>query len=940
LSTVHPSFQQMSSEMLLRIALTLFVVKAAENTCVSVGGVETCYERPAPASLLQSHAKRNLVAQVNEQSAQSAANMVEEMSEYEQISLDELEAEDKAAEKHNTANFDCADEVILRLAMAESFYGPSYDKCVEQMTNKTFAEGGSGENAMRPAGSGGSGLSREQVQQKVRERCITKQGHGVALGPRLIRMTFHDSADYNNSMLYDGSEVPLEKTGVDSCLRTALLSVGLNQKNNDDDIEDVAKGDPNHNRGLDNAIKWVLHMASASKLSQPDIQVLGAVVAAEAWLAGPELGANFGRIKGDCQKVSCSSEDCWDKTTPFFKQPVAEPVGSGMFCPMTNTLDPLKNVLGLSMAELIALQGSHSVGGVIVCSGLGNVASGPYCPDKCGIPPGKFQETGNLDGTAFDDTPGKLDNRYYQLLIREHYENLPACDEARREFPQLSKRGLSRDDKSKTCTQGVKYDAENMCEVEACVQKCAKSRTCLEAQNMDDDDVDKYKEAWKECLYCKKMCSGSHAARQAMQAFKSNWTSCRDGCQTSASCTSSANFTAAIAECRTVNTACTATCSQNDACAELTTDTYKDLGTKEGRTTARTTCRNTLKACFATVPKKGKAKWSGRKTCRSAYRTCVKPLQALGKLQRACRSCKESCSAAYKACRGPLTAQRKLCSGCRKGCLPTARALQNSIYNASAVTKKPARWCKRLSPTKTCLDASIKMPINGGWGDCPENQRMSIPNTGAGRLTIIQNLERWTKFHGLYKRIMVLPSDWSHLGSTDGRKLFQRYADDEDDWKNMYKQAFNKMASLGSAGKLKKCKKVECTMVSGFLSCPVRGTGIGNAQNKKAMKRMNSHRASLGLPAFVRPASLLFDPAECSPPLKTTASCEITGGYGVKAKITCVGQTAYCATTEAKATEVRIAEEWKEGGGQEAPCNDNNGNETGTSMLETDVSPQ
>ena len=45
-------------------------------------------------------------------------------------------------------------------------------------------------------------------------------------------------------------------------------------------------------------------MASASRLSQPDIQVLGAVVAAEAWLAGPELGAHFGRIKGDPSSYS------------------------------------------------------------------------------------------------------------------------------------------------------------------------------------------------------------------------------------------------------------------------------------------------------------------------------------------------------------------------------------------------------------------------------------------------------------------------------------------------------------------------------------------------------------------------------------------------------------------------------------------------------------
>merc|ERR1719453_2207434 len=150
-------------------------------------------------------------------------------------------------------------------------------------------------------------------------------------------------------------------------------------------------------------------------------------------------------------------------------------------------------------------------------------------------------------------------------------------------------------------------------------------------------------------------------------------------------------------------------------------------------------------------------------------RTCMAPARANGKLRKTCWACKKPCSEARKKCFQPLKEMGKhgrSCRGCRRGCLSTARALQNSIYNSSSVTKKPARWCKRLSPTRKCLDPKIKMPINGGWGDCPEGKRMSIPNTGAGRLTIIQNLERWTKFQGLYKRIMVLPSDWSHLGST------------------------------------------------------------------------------------------------------------------------------------------------------------------------------
>lgn len=206
------------------------------------------------------------------------------------------------------------------------------------------------------------------------------------------------------------------------------------------------------------------------------------------------------------------------------------------------------------------------------------------------------------------------------------------------------------------------------------------------------------------------------------------------------------------------------------------------------------------------------------------------------------------CNQARKACVKPIRDNQKLlkqCRGCRKSCRQNARALRSSIYDSSSVTKKPARWCKRLTSTKKCLDPNVKMPINGGWGKgpgaCPEEKRMVLPNTGAGRLTIIQNLERWTKFHGLYKRVMVLPSDWSHLGSTDERALFQRYADDENDWKQMYKKAFNKMSSLGWEGQLKQCNKVSCTLASGTLSCPVRATGMGNAQNARATARMQKN---------------------------------------------------------------------------------------------------
>merc|ERR1719284_467976 len=231
-------------------------------------------------------------------------------------------------------------------------------------------------------------------------------------------MTFHDAADFNNLAFANGTKAPASMGGVDSCLHTALLATGLTQQDDLEENEEIALGEPNHNRGLNNAERWVMKMSQLSKLSRPDIQVLGASVALEAWMDGPEMGATYGRKQGKCSKIICSSEKCWHHDTPFFVQPVAESVGGGMFCPMTNTLQPLQELLNMTLPEMVALQGSHSVGGVIVCSGLGNVARGPYCPKKCGIPPGNFFENGNLDGTVFDGTPGKLDNRYYPALSK------------------------------------------------------------------------------------------------------------------------------------------------------------------------------------------------------------------------------------------------------------------------------------------------------------------------------------------------------------------------------------------------------------------------------------------------------------------------------------------------------------------------------------------
>jgi len=864
-------------------------------------------------------------------------HMLNDLLEIEKVSVETLHKEEAQAEKLDVHQFDCADEVVLRLAIADSFHGPSYDRCVEDLTAKTFAPGGSGEQMMAPpqggSGSGGSGMTKEQVEQRVVRRCITRQGHGVALGPRLIRLTFHDAADYNNSAYANGTAAPLDQTGVDSCLRTALLAVGLEQKDDDDNLEEIAKGDPNHNRGLRNAEKWVLNHAAASHLSQPDIQVLGAITAMEAWLDGPELGATFGRTKGHCQKIACTKEKCWDQNTPFFKQPVAESVGNGMFCPATNTLQPLRTVLGLSHEELIALQGAHSVGGVIVCSGLGNVAKGPYCDNKCSLPPGNFWETGNLDGTSFDDTPGKLDNRYYQLLVKEKYEELPACDEIKHDFPSLSKfgfkgagnksvggSGASRGkDKSATCSRGAKYEPENTCEVQSCVDTCANSEACVLANDADSDlaegdlgadDLEQYRAAWAGCIECKMKCSGSHSKRLAKTESKDKVRECIAGCPNTPACVQSNGFVAKDCRdaCKTGFTNCTGTVMSSE-----------DLKAKVAA--VRASC----KSCRS-------LKRSAKKECKSK---CKEAQAELKKVRAERTTARDQCRTARTSCQASCNAQQgvlKVCRGCKRECRAEAAEHGKTIYNSTGMSYRPARWCKRLSAEKKCLNSSIKLPINGGWGACPKEMQMSFPNVGAGRLTIIQNLERWTKFHGLFKRVMVLPSDWSHLGSEQDLAVFQRYAADENDWKTMFKEAWTKTSSLGYDKSLVQCKKVACTDSSDSISCPVDPSGFGNWGSDQAKKRMQAHRKFVGLPDFVRPTELVFKKSVCDPPMTSASGCEIVGGYGVKAKISCAGYSGYCVTDAAAATVTRIANEWKEGGGQVPQCE-----APAPSMLSSDV---
>merc|ERR1712014_341561 len=110
-----------------------------------------------------------------------------------------------------------------------------------------------------------------------------------------------------------------------------------------------------------------------------------------------------GRVDADHDKSKikesayCTREDCEGQTSMFLAAPVAEPVGDGMFCPATNTLAGLGKVLNLNQTQLIALQGSHSIGGIIRCSGMGNTGKGAFCGGVKCCPPGMVERNGQCE---------------------------------------------------------------------------------------------------------------------------------------------------------------------------------------------------------------------------------------------------------------------------------------------------------------------------------------------------------------------------------------------------------------------------------------------------------------------------------------------------------------------------------------------------------------
>jgi hypothetical protein len=619
-------------------------------------------------------------------------------------------------------------------------------------------------------------------------------------------MVFHDGLDYNNSILYDGTPVPVENTGVDGCVATTFIPQGEwrwprtsrdwtaeRERNRIEENKLKIRGDRIHNLGLtykparQHTITFGLDyflklFSSNAMLTIPDVLVLGAVVAIEALHVGPEVGFLYGRKPGTCSKIL---DDVSEKSH-FLKQSVGGPEGplGGSFCPATSALGKIKPILGLSTEELIALQGAHSVGQMSSCTGFGYFTGGPFCNEHDKIP----QTCSSLDngrcGSTFDDTPGKLDNRYFQLMMDEDFGALPSCDPI---------------DKRKTCDAMERYVSLNMCEVEQCDMNCAKSESCREVH-------------------------------------------------------------------------------------------YEHF-----RPEARTDFEN------------------------PQY-------------------------------------QRKLteCIDCKKACLNP----DNVTYWKRPFTKiAKTNWCKYDRDEPFCMDPKYfsGQGDNGrlNWNGCPQNAQVSRPNTGAGPsaapYTWVTNIKRWSKYLGDNRRIVLLPSDWSNLGDSETRKVVKKFGSDESHFHTVFKQAFNKIASLGSFDG-KKCIPAACshTPGTGTLSCPVaeeKGWGtqwplvwkdepkIWDDASKKmkhgsftsAVKDASAYAAKQktvwdykGLSAPIRPKELVFDIAKCDPPmLANTQQCQIIGGYGLKAKISCSTYIGYCATDRAVEAMGKIAEYFKMEGGYE-----------------------
>jgi hypothetical protein len=801
-------------------------------------------------------------------------------------------AAELAAIRKATANFDCADEVILRAAMSKALEAPPSElqECVDSRRQQAMEK-----EYVKDSKGAEPEWTELATVESMYSICQQSHGHRVSIGPRLVRMTGHDAADYRNTMYANGSAPTADDGGVDTCLHSNLASQGLHTYQDEERIgeagdeeleaeeeEGAIEGDPNHNRGLGNAVAFVLAFADASKLSRPDIEVLGATMYLEAWSQSGEVGYRLGRERGVCVQPICLDESCWNADTQFFKAAAGTPVGAGNFCPYTNGVRPLQNVLGLEVDEFVALQGAHSIGGVMMCGGMGDVSSGFFCPNKCDFPKTLGAMEGQdifglgFGGTSFDDTPGKLDNRYYQLLAKETYANLPDCEELVDDFAYIHRggsagggkkisagrystecttkdpekdtyymckdrampqRGVFARDPSvlESCAAGVAFVDESQCDVGDCAENCQAGADCQDAMDVEGLDVGALKKAFVKCNACKMKC------------MKKN---------------------------RNDPKLCAASCPERmaEACPDVLVcmDPWEDWKTF-------------IKCAKKEVPKK----------------------------------CWKAAINANKACKAECTA----------------------LENIPPPPKREVNWCKALPAVAACMDPRYTTGSRQGphsCGECPKELCIRVPNIGGGRSAQIKSTNRWSSYRGIVKRVMVLPTDWSYLADAELKSHFVAYADDEALFKKKFAIAWKKITEKGKESVLKNCNAVTCTASADGISCPVQAEGYSGHQqlthSAKAGEMANSMEPAPGSGGsgsaapkpgkrveFERPENLVFTACD-SDARPTSGECQLVGGYGLRGKFDCGGWTGVCATEYAVQLEANIAAEWEQGGGVEPTC--------------------